>query len=538
MRISAQETGITNQDRHFSYMNYNIAQPFFESARKNPQRLALFASGKSYTYGEMLDAVVRVADWLSSGDQHGPKRVGILGSRSMEACVGILAAAWVGAAYVPINLKLPQMGIVGLLKRSGLDALIADPAGTQMLTPQVLAQSPPKILCVRKHVAGSFAQRAAYFEDLPNAAKSHEPVTTGEDVVAYILYTSGSTGVPKGVMLPNRAVRQLLDVMTQDYPLTPEDRMAETTETSFDLSVYNMFATWRAGASLHIVPQEQAMAPAKFVVERQITAWLSVPSIAAFMSRMGLLKKDVFPSLKYTFFAGEPLLASVAEAWSIAAPNSRVVNMYGPTEAAVICIGQTYGPLSVLTRDCVAIGRPFAQTRAAIAKGETGFASAGTQGELLLAGPQLALGYLDDQDKTAARFATIDGTCWYKTGDLAFYDENGIFHYLGRIDNQVKVLGYRVELEEIECHLRDSTGCVDVAAVAWPLHGTSASGVVAFIVNFAGSEESVKKRLQEALPAYMVPSKIHLVRELPLNNNGKVDRGALLKMLEQETLPE
>lgn len=519
-------------------MNYNIAQPFFESAQKYPQRLALFASGKSYTYSEMLDAVVRVVGWLSSGDRHEPKRVGILGSRSMEACVGILAAAWVGAAYVPINLKLPQMGIVGLLKRSGLDALIADPTGTQMLTPQVLAQSPAKILCVRKNVPSSFAQRAAYFEDLPEIAKSHEPVTTGENAVAYILYTSGSTGVPKGVMLPSRAVRQLLNVMTQDYPLTQEDRMAETTEISFDLSVYNMFATWRAGASLHIVPQEQAMAPAKFVAERQITAWLSVPSIAAFMSRMGLLKKDVFPSLRYSFFCGEPLLVSVAEAWRRAAPNSLVVNMYGPTEAAVMCIGQGYGPHSVLTRDCVAIGRPFAQTRAAIAQGDTGFASTGSQGELLLAGPQLALGYLDDQDKTAARFATIDATCWYKTGDLAYYDENGILHYLGRIDNQVKVLGYRVELEEIECRLRDSTGCADVAAVAWPLHGGSASGVVAFVVNHAGSEESVKKRLQEMLPAYMVPSKIHLVPELPLNNNGKVDRGALLKMLEQGTVPE
>jgi len=514
-------------------MNYNIAQPFFDSAQGYPDKLALVADGKSYTYREMLDRVTAVAGWLASGDGN-PKRVGIFGSRSAEACIGILAAAWVGAAYVPISLKQPELGVAGLLKRSGLDALIADRTGSQMLTQMVLEHAPAKILAVRENALASLGNRLTGFDELP-AGRSIAPAMCSSETIAYILYTSGSTGVPKGVMLPCAAVHHLLNVMEADYPVLPDDRMAETTDISFDLSVYNMFATWRAGASLHVIPPAQAMAPAKFLQQQEITTWLSVPSIGAFMSRMGLLKPGVFPSLKYTFFCGEPLLSSVTEAWHRAAPNSAVVNMYGPTEAAVMCIGQEYGPAAISTRDCVAIGRPFTGMRAAIASEQDKLLPEGTEGELLLAGPQLAVGYLDDPEKTAARFVKIGGTRWYKTGDLAYCDSNGMFHYLGRVDNQVKILGYRVELEEIECHLREASACADAAVVAWPVHGGSASGVIGFVVSYQGSEDELKQAMQQRVPSYMVPARVHFMKELPLNNNGKVDRRALLKILQDDS---
>jgi len=517
-------------------MNYNIAQPFFESAQKYPGKLALFADGESYTYGELLARILRVADWLASGHEGIPKRVGIFGSRSAEACIGILASAWVGAAYVPISLKQPELAVAGLLKRSGLSVLIADRTGSQMLTNRVLEVAPAKILTIPANDTVATAKEIFCFDDLPSGKEARHPVVAGPDTIAYILYTSGSTGVPKGVMLPSRAVHHLLNVMEADYLLTREDHMAETTDISFDLSVYNMFATWRAGASLHVIPPAQAMAPAKFVQEHKITTWLSVPSIAAFMSRMGLLKPAAFPSLRYTFFCGEPLLTSVAKAWRIAAPNSVVVNMYGPTEAAVMCIGQEYGCNSVPTRDCVAIGSPFAGMQAAIAKNGSELASTDEHGELLLAGPQLAAGYLDDPEKTASRFVTIDGNRWYRTGDLAYCDKDGLFHYLGRIDNQVKILGYRVELEEIECHLRNGSGCSEVAAVAWPIQSGSASGVIGFVVNCKVPEEEIKAVLQERLPSYMVPGRVYSLSKLPLNNNGKVDRRELLSMLERGTV--
>ncbi len=400
-----------------------------------------------------------------------------------------------------------------------------------MLTENVISACPSKLLALCQHAPHEASSFTTDHGDLDSSISIAEPLPVGKDAPGYILYTSGSTGVPKGVIVSVAAVSRLLDVLTANYPLSKEDRTAETTATSFDLSVYNMFATWHAGASLHVIPSEQSLAPAKFIQEHEITNWLSVPSVAALMVRMKLLKSGCFPSLRQTFFAGEPLLCSVAAAWQSAAPSARIANMYGPTEATVICLGEDYKLDCAKTRDCVAIGRPFPGMKAAVATQELTWVPEGESGELLLSGPQLALGYLDDLEKTQARFVFLDGERWYRTGDLASVDGDGVFHYLGRIDNQVKVLGYRVELEEIECHLREVTGCESVAAVAWPLRGGTASGIVAFLSGFEGETSDLKLAMKERLPAYMAPTQIHLLPELPLNSNGKVDRKALFALL-------
>jgi non-ribosomal peptide synthetase component F len=338
-------------------------------------------------------------------------------------------------------------------------------------------------------------------------------------------------------VVPVGAVDHLLQALDANYPLSADDRAAETSAASFDISVYNMFSAWRAGASLHIISATKSMAPAKFIQEHEITTWFSVPSIAVFMDRIGLLKPGAFPSLRQTFFCGEPLLSSIAAAWQLAAPSSTISNMYGPTEAAVMCLGELYRPGCSITGDCVGIGRPYPGMRAAIATPELTWAADGGSGELLLSGPQLALGYLDDEKKTRSRFVEIDGERWYRTGDLSLRDSNGVFHYLGRIDNQVKVLGYRVELEEIEGYLRKITGCNSVAAIAWPLREgeASASGVVAFLGGFEGLTANIKNEMRKLLPAYMVPTRIHVLPELPLNSNGKVDRKQLHALLNQRS---
>ena len=516
---------------------YSLALPFYESACKHPERPAIWADDHEFTYQEVLAEVASLTRWLCEGGLV-PRRVGILASRSSDACIGILAAAWIGAAYVPINLALPETGAIGILNRSGLDALIADKTGSKMLNANVLRACPSKVLARREHTPCSDFSSVTYYDELSSAGEIREPALLDRDVTGYILHTSGSTGIPKGVIIPIGAVDHLLQTLDTDYPLLADDRVAETSAASFDISVYNMFGTWRAGASLHIIPPTQSMAPAKFIREHEITVWFSVPSVATFMAAMHLLKPGAFPSLRQTFFCGEPLLSGIAAAWQSAAASSTVVNMYGPTEATVMCLGELYRPGCAVTGDCIAIGKPYSGMKAAIATPDSKWVADGESGELLLSGPQLALGYLDDPEKTQARFIEIDGQRWYRSGDLSHRDENGVFHYLGRVDNQVKVLGYRVELEEIERHLRDVTGCNSVAAVAWPQHGGSASGIVAFLAKFDGPISDVKAAMLQRVPPYMAPTRIHVMPELPMNDNGKVDRKELRALLEQPGFAE
>jgi D-alanine--poly(phosphoribitol) ligase subunit 1 len=324
--------------------------------------------------------------------------------------------------------------------------------------------------------------------------------------------------------------------MLEREGLQPEDRVAESTELSFDLSVSNMFLTWSAGASLHVVPPSQAMVPGKFIRDNAITFWFSVPSIIALMKRVKALKPGSLPSLRYSLFAGEALPRTSAMAWHEAAPNSLIDCVYGPTETTIVCTGILYDDEPVVTpeRDTISIGYPFPGTEIAIVDSNLNFLPQGEHGEIALAGPQLASGYFRLPKLTTSRFPVIDGKRWYLSGDLAYVDPVGRFHVLGRTDNQVKVLGNRVELEDVEAHLRAVCGTELVAAVAWPVaHGT-ADGIVAFVGSKEVEPAEIRAALGKRIASYMMPTSIRFVESLPMNVNGKVDRKALVERLNGE----
>jgi acyl-CoA synthetase (AMP-forming)/AMP-acid ligase II len=281
------------------------------------------------------------------------------------------------------------------------------------------------------------------------------------------------------------------------------------------------------------------MAPTKFVRDHELTMWFSVPSTVGRMRSLRMLPPKCFPSLRASLFCGEPLPADSAAAWAAAAPDSLVENLYGPTEATIAITCYRWGEAS--EQECVngivPIGKAFEGQRACVIDAGGHEAANDAEGELCLAGSQVTDGYLNNSEKTASQFVRLPldpNVTWYRTGDLARRSETGCLFYLGRIDHQIKIRGFRVELEEIEHVLREAAGGGTAVAVPWPVVHGSAEGIVGFLSKVDGlATEPLLARCRAALPDYMVPNSIRIVQDLPLTSNGKIDRKQLIQQLEE-----
>jgi amino acid adenylation domain-containing protein len=363
--------------------------------------------------------------------------------------------------------------------------------------------------------------------------------TAGPDDLAYLMFTSGSTGAPKGVPISHQNATSYVSYMMRRYRVAATDRFSQAVDQTFDLSVHDMFVCWLSGACLCPVPKEAVMAPSRFIREKNITMWLSVPSTGVFMLRMRMLRPGAFPSLRFSLFCGEPLTAAVAQAWAAASPNGVVENIYGPTEATVAITHYRWNAersADECVNGIVPIGWMFEGQKGLLIREDGRPATTGCDGELLLAGSQVTAGYWGAAAKNNTRFITVAGDDekhWYRTGDLVRRGENDCLYYLSRLDDQIKIRGYRVELQEIDFVLRRATGNEASVSVAWPVRAGVADGVVAFVAAEGGDIAGIRRACQDALPDYMVPSEILFIDELPLNPSGKVDRSALRKRLEE-----
>lgn len=520
--------------------NYNLACPVHRHALAQPEATAVACQGRALSYGALAEQAARLASMLT-GSSHWPQggarvpRVGVLASRGVDACVALLGACWAGATYIPIALKQPQERILSLLGQCDLDALVADDEGLPLLTERVMQACPHLVFHVGQWVPDPVGKARPVLSLASVAAVlPAEPAPMAEADTAYIIFTSGTTGVPKGVMISAGAARHYMAMVCQQLGLEASDKALETCELSFDFSVHNMFSTWHAGAALHILPATTVMNAVKFAKSTGLTVWNSVPSLAGMLRQIKALAPGSLSTLRVTVFGGEQLPAATVAAWQEAAPNSAIFNLYGPTEATVFCLAQVVAHPLLLTpgRDVLAIGTPMPGSQACVLDDDGLPVPDDTPGELAIAGVQLAQGYLGSPELTAQRFATYGGMRWYRTGDLALRDRAGVFHCLGRIDNQVKVMGYRVELEEIDAHLRVVSGTDLVGSVAWPLSDGVARGIVGFVGAGTIDAPRLLEQLKARIPPYMLPSRLLAVEHMPLNASGKVDRRALRQLLE------
>ncbi len=524
--------------------NFNLACAIHRHALATPEATAVVCQGRSLSYSELAEQAARLASCLRQSPdwprQNGRiPRVGLLASRGVDACVALIGASWSGATYVPISMKQPEERILGLFEQCELSAIVTDDQGAKLLNERLLAACPPLVIHTGQmrldaQANVNFSLKLLELSDLP-PVRPEEPARLEATDTAYIIFTSGTTGVPKGVMISAGCARNYTTMIAEHLGLRADDRALETCELSFDFSVHNMFSTWQAGAALHILPATTVMNAVKFARNSGLTVWNSVPSLASMLRHVKALAPDSLASLRVTVFGGEQLPANTVTAWQSAAPNSRIFNLYGPTEATVFCTGHAVEEQLQLTpgRDVISIGTALPGNEAMIVDENDQPVTDGTSGELLIGGCQLADGYLGAPDLTARRFPTLNGKRWYRTGDLALRNAGGDYYCLGRIDNQVKVMGYRVELEEIDAHLRTVSGADVVGSIAWPVTDGGARGIVSFVHAASIDSEQIIDTLKSRIPSYMVPSRVIALKEMPLSNNGKVNRHALRQLLDE-----
>ena len=502
--------------------------------------------GREVTYQELGQRAKQTAATIQRACADGAVPLtAVFAYRSETAYAAILGALMAGHGYVPLNRTFPVDRTRVMLERSMCRCIVVDAGSEPQLEPLLAGlETPLLVICPDRSDVSQLAARLPTHRivganDLA-PANEWRPVTVAASSIGYLLFTSGSTGQPKGVMVSHANVLHYIDYVTKRYGFTSADRVSQTFDLTFDLSVHDMFVAWHNGACVCCPTQKQSIKPGAFINDARLTVWFSVPSTAVFMRRFGALKPDMYPQLRLSLFCGEALPVEIVRQWALAAPNSVIENIYGPTELTIACTAYRWDDKSSpveCEQGIVPIGQPFDDLETVIVDEQLREVEVGGAGELLMTGPQRCLGYWHDEEKNRRAFVTLPGRTgtYYRTGDRVRRDGPGQpLLYLGRLDSQIKVLGHRVELGEVEAVVREASRLDGVVALGWPVTASGAEGIEVFLQTTDFNIKSLLDDLRTRLPLYMVPRKIHLVNAFPLNANGKFDRGALLRRLSEE----
>lgn len=502
---------------------------FAGSVRRHPDAIALEVGDRTLTYHQLAACAAETAARLVAAHGGLPDRVALLASRSLVAFAGYLAAQRLGATVVPLNPGYPAAHNRMVLGLAGCDALIMDDAGA----PQLDTVGDAAATVVRL----TDAELADV--DLTGVEPGGAPQrSAGIDTVAYILFTSGSTGRPKGVPIRHRNLAPYLAYNIARYEVGPGCRMSHTFDLTFDPSIFDLFVTWGGGATLVCPQRTELLEPVAYLVRRRITHWFSVPSVVSVGATLGNLPTGLATDVRYSIFIGEQLSSAGAGTWRRVAPRSAIDNVYGPTELTVACTDYRLpadpAAWPATSNDTVPIG-PVYQFLDPVILDEEG--AAADDGELCVRGAQRFGGYLDPLDNRGRFLVAADGRyvpwvgdgdpaaeAYYRTGDRVRHEDGHLVH-LGRMDHQVKVRGYRVELGDIEAALGRHPEIGEAVVVA--VRQDDELRLRAYYTGTPLNERALARFLRGRLPIHMVPQRFVHLAVFPLNGNGKIDRRAL-----------
>lgn len=502
-------------------MIINAIEYLVESCSQHPDRIAIRDGSGDWTYAELDRASRRVASRLIRLDARHKQPVAILVPKSAKCVAAFLGTLYSGNFYVPLDPTSPA----DRLRRILTDLEPQRVIGTSDLREKVAAALPdPGRFIDLDDALGSDAIDQAAISRRVAAMIDTDPI--------YIKYTSGSTGSPKGVVLPHRAVIDYIEWAFDLYQLEPGDVIGNQAPFTFDVSVQDIYLTLKSGGRLVLIPEQHFVFPARlipYIVEQHVSFFCWVPSVLVNVCNMNLLAGVDTSHLKWVTVLGEVMPTRPFSYWKQHCPGATLVNTYGPTETA---IASTFYVLDRDFRDDepLPIGVPCRNTEIVLLDDQERAVPGGATGEICIRGSGLALGYWNDPEKTGHAFVQLPTQThyperMYRTGDLGYWNDRGELMFCGRCDSQIKHMGYRIELGEIEA----AAGSLPGIQRACVLYDAATKTI---ILCYEGTAEldraELRRELATRLPTYMLPKSFHRVASFPLNANGKVDRLALL----------
>lgn len=524
---------------------YDIGENLQVSIKKFFNKQAIYVEDVIYTYEELYNKSLDIKNMILSHIEDDEKFIGIMSYRSINAYSGIVGTLFSKKAYLPINPSNPVEKLKKIFQVSECKTIVLSEECADLFSNLIDSDKPLKVICPEpgEKIINLMKKESKHVFIFPEDVNVNieKKVTVSNKEPAYMMFTSGSTGDPKGIVVSHGNLFSYCEYTLSKYNFSSSDRFSQMFDITFDLSVHDIMITFLSGASLYVVPKKMIMSPGEFIKKHELTVWFSVPSVAMFMDRMKVLQPNSLPSLRYSLFCGEGLPSNTVEQWKIAAPKTIIDNLYGPTEATIAFMEYRWEKSNLISiNGLVPIGTPFEGIEVKLIKTEVEIEEIG---ELCVSGQQVVNGYFKNEELTKEKFIHFDDNpnkIWYKTGDLVKKIDDENYAFLGRTDDQIQIRGYRVEMLEVDKAIRDAVG--HQMAISVPIfsedNNNMAEDIVAFVEENDNniSENHVISYCKSVLPEYMVPSNIYFVDSMPLNTNGKIDKKALVKSLDNYIL--
>jgi amino acid adenylation domain-containing protein len=511
-------------------MAYLLQQLLTKSAKAYPDKAAVWARGKSITYRELDARSNQVAHLLRERGIGKGDRVGLFFPKCVESIVSMLGVLKAGAVYVPIDPQAPADRAGYIIGNCGIRILITTADKRKELAPETVSALEA---CIYVEGEGNGSDLISWSQ-LDSFPASHAPVVPlVETDLAYILYTSGSTGRPKGVMLTHQNALTFVEWCAEEFQVRSEDRLSNHAPLHFDLSVFDVYNTLEAGATVYLITEDLAVFPTSlgnFIEKQGITIWYSVPSALMLLLLHGRLTADKLKSLRIILFAGEVFPMKYLQQLAEISKNTELYNLYGPTETNV-CTYYKVERERLASMEKLPIGIACANTECFSVTPDGRLAGKGEAGELYVRGPGVTYGYWADIEKTHKmvvpnHFQENFEEKMYRTGDIVTVGEDGNYYFQGRRDSMIKSRGYRIELGEIETALLSHPGVREAAVLAVPdeIIGNRIRAVVAPHIAGSLGVLELQQYCSSRVPKYMIPELVDLYDELPKTSTGKIDR--------------